>query len=316
MLKNLFFLLLFPCFVNAQNLIRNGDFEKGNIDFKSQYKFTTCKKDSNNCGRGAFMCNGSFTILGEPAACNAAWSAKLRDHTTGQGKMLIADFSSNELMLWQQMVEIEAGVTYRFQVWGLNLTDFGTKPLLVCYIDSTLLSPNFVVIKNEWQPYEAKFTAKKTGKVSIRLKNTTTTIMGCDLAIDDIRFEATNKKTLPVKKVTPTALPIQWYLANSRLRPESFPVLDSLVLVLQKNPNLKLTLISHTDMRGSATFNLKISAFRSKRVVDYLIQKGIAADRLTAKGMGESAPLIECSTPKDCTEAQHQQNRRTEFLLE
>ena len=41
MLKNLFFLLLLPCFLNAQNLIKNGDFEKGNIDFKSQYKFTT-----------------------------------------------------------------------------------------------------------------------------------------------------------------------------------------------------------------------------------------------------------------------------------
>lgn len=173
-----------------------------------------------------------------------------------------------------------------------------------------------MVIKNEWQRYEAKFTAKKTAKVSIRLKNTTTTIMGCDLAIDDISFEATNQKTLPVKKAIPKTLPIKWYTGSLRLHPESFPILDSLALVLQQNPNLKLTLISHTDIRGKAETNIKLSQSRSKTVVDYLIKKGIAAERLTAKGMGESAPLIECNDTKGCTEQEHQQNRRTEFLLE
>jgi outer membrane protein OmpA-like peptidoglycan-associated protein len=316
-MKNIFItLFLIPCLLNAQNLIKNGDFESGNTGFTSQYKFTTCKKDSNNCANGAFICSGSIAIVGEPSACNPDWSATFRDHTTGRGKMLVADFASRSLIIWQQTLEMEQGATYRFRVWCLKLTDEGAKPSVVIVVDSTTLSPNFIAMKNEWQLYEVVFVAKKSGQIPLRIKNINNEKMGCDLAIDDIRLEVIKKNPLAAKKAIPKTLPIQWYLANNRLRPESLPILDSLALVLQKNPNLKLTIISHTDTRGSEAANMKLSENRSKRVVDYLVTKGIDINRLTYKGLGETQTLIDCIPPNTCTEAQHQQNRRTEFLIE
>lgn len=104
---------------------------------------------------------------------------------------------------------------------------------------------------------------------------------------------------------------ILYDLAKWSLRPESEASLDELVLILKENPEIKIELSSHTDTRGSARYNQRLSQKRAESCVNYLIEKGIDPERLVAKGYGESKPKIKNAR----TEEEHQQNRRTSFIV-
>lgn len=77
---------------------------------------------------------------------------------------------------------------------------------------------------------------------------------------------------------------------KATLLPESKNALDSLILMLNENPNITIELSAHTDYRGAEAYNKKLSQKRAESVVKYLINHGIAADRLTAVGYGEEKP--------------------------
>lgn len=77
---------------------------------------------------------------------------------------------------------------------------------------------------------------------------------------------------------------------KATLRPESAAALDQLVKLLNENPNVTIELSAHTDYKGSAVYNERLSQRRAETVVSYLIAHGIAADRLTPKGYGKSKP--------------------------
>jgi len=95
----------------------------------------------------------------------------------------------------------------------------------------------------------------------------------------------------PIAK--PIELPnILYDLGKWDLRPESMTSLDKLVQTLNDNPNIVIELRSHTDFRSDNKFNLDLSQKRAQSVVDYLISKGIAPDRLVAKGYGETMPKV------------------------
>ena len=93
------------------------------------------------------------------------------------------------------------------------------------------------------------------------------------------------------------------------IKSASFASLDELSDVL-KQTNWNLILSGHTDNVGSEEFNLKLSTKRAEAVKDYLINKGIAAERITAKGFGETMPIA----PND-TEQNRALNRRVEFFI-
>ncbi len=95
------------------------------------------------------------------------------------------------------------------------------------------------------------------------------------------------------------------------IRPDAALVLDKLVKILADNPEIRIEIGSHTDSRGAADYNLKLSQNRSESVVDYLVSKGISRDRLVPKGYGESQLINKCADGVDCTEEEHQVNRRT-----
>jgi len=99
------------------------------------------------------------------------------------------------------------------------------------------------------------------------------------------------------------------------IRPDAAIELDKLVKIMVDNPQIKIELSSHTDCRGSDTYNAKLSQRRAESAVKYIISTGIAANRITAKGYGESKLLNECDDGVKCTEEQHQFNRRTEFKV-
>ncbi|WHT40731.1 OmpA family protein [Myroides sp. mNGS23_01] len=89
--------------------------------------------------------------------------------------------------------------------------------------------------------------------------------------------------------------------------------LDKLVKVMKRNPQMRIKVGSHTDNRGSATYNQKLSENRAKTTVQYVLSKGIEAYRLESQGYGPSVPKIDCKA--NCTEEEHAINRRSEFVI-
>ncbi len=88
-----------------------------------------------------------------------------------------------------------------------------------------------------------------------------------------------------------------------------------LIPILKKYPNMRIEVRSHTDSRSSDAFNLKLSDSRARAVLDYLAARGVNTKRIEAKGYGESELMNQCDDDVNCTEAQHQANRRTEFKI-
>lgn len=97
---------------------------------------------------------------------------------------------------------------------------------------------------------------------------------------------------------------------KSNIKAESINELNRLVKLLKENPKVKVEISSHTDDVGSEDYNQKLSESRSKAVIEYVISKGIIANRLIAKGYGETKPM-----DKNDTETGRQNNRRTEFKI-
>jgi len=98
------------------------------------------------------------------------------------------------------------------------------------------------------------------------------------------------------------------------IKTDALPALNNLVKILVDNPQINIQLSSHTDCRGEVVYNETLSQKRAQSVVDFLIDKGIKSDRLIAKGYGESQ-LIDGCLCDNCTEDQHQSNRRTTFKI-
>lgn len=103
---------------------------------------------------------------------------------------------------------------------------------------------------------------------------------------------------------------------SAAIRPESARELDKLVDVLNDNPEIKIEMSSHTDSIGTVERNINLSQRRATATVNYLIKKGIAAERLVAKGYGESKPIARNTNPDGSDNPEgRQRNRRTEFKI-
>ena len=107
--------------------------------------------------------------------------------------------------------------------------------------------------------------------------------------------------------------PIYFEFNKSNITQEGAFELDKLVQVMKANDKLVIFAKSHTDNRGSDVYNMNLSERRAKSTVQYVLSKGIAASRISGKGFGESEPKADCK--ENCTEEEHAQNRRSEFLI-
>nr|WP_294776074.1 OmpA family protein [uncultured Flavobacterium sp.] len=108
---------------------------------------------------------------------------------------------------------------------------------------------------------------------------------------------------------------IYFDLDKWNIRPDAAVDLAKLLDVLNQNPTMKINIRSHTDSRASHAYNEKLSDRRAKSTRDWLIKNGIAADRLTAEGLGETELVNQCADGVKCTEDEHQLNRRSEFII-
>jgi outer membrane protein OmpA-like peptidoglycan-associated protein len=98
------------------------------------------------------------------------------------------------------------------------------------------------------------------------------------------------------------------------IRLDAVPALERLKSVLITNPSIKVLLGSHTDCRGEEAYNDILSTKRAQSAMDWLIRQGISSSRLQFVGYGERDPSVNCNCG-DCTEEQHQMNRRTTFKI-
>jgi outer membrane protein OmpA-like peptidoglycan-associated protein len=103
---------------------------------------------------------------------------------------------------------------------------------------------------------------------------------------------------------------VQFELGKATLKTESFSVLNQIVNIMKKYPDYKLNIEGHTDNTGASDVNQKLSENRAKSCYDYLLQKGIPANRLSFKGFGQTRPIADNSTYSGRT-----LNRRVEFNL-
>jgi len=117
--------------------------------------------------------------------------------------------------------------------------------------------------------------------------------LGKKFKVDNIYYDS-NKATMP-KKVLPN--------------------LRKLLYTLQDNPQIVVELGSHADSRGSDEYNLALSQRRADAAVEYVVQQGIDRKRIRAKGYGETMLVNKCNNGVKCSSKQHEENRRTEFVI-
>lgn len=159
---------------------------------------------------------------------------------------------------------------------------------------------------------------KKGGKDQYLITRARYTTVGKSINRDSLKQLVTDVKfdtLLVLEKIEKNKIfvmeNIYYDLDKAEIRDDAARELDKLVTILEDNPELKIELSSHTDDRADDDYNMKLSQRRAKSAVDYIISQGISANRLTAKGYGESKLII----PNANTEEQHQVNRRTEFKI-
>jgi outer membrane protein OmpA-like peptidoglycan-associated protein/Tol biopolymer transport system component len=224
---------------------------------------------------------------------NLTLLAGIYDAKTGAGiedvKIKIKDLAvSNDF----ELIKTDKNGEYKTPIKGKKI---GDKLLYLVsiekegYVTKTL---NFTYdIKKEGEIQMNELLALTIGKVEV----------GMDLA-----------KMIDIK-------PIYFDLGKSKIRPDAAIELNKVVAIMKEYPAMVIELGAHTDCRGAAAANLKLSGARAVAAAAYIVKQGIDKTRISGKGYGESKLLNSCGcegkVKSTCTEYEHSVNRRTEFII-
>ncbi|MCH2229942.1 MAG: OmpA family protein [Crocinitomicaceae bacterium] len=136
-----------------------------------------------------------------------------------------------------------------------------------------------------------------------------------DLAVEsDLRMDKINEGVTKLEDLIEVK-PIYFDLGKSTIRPDASVELDKIVKVMNENPTLGIELGSHTDSRGTAATNIRLSDERAKASAEYIKSRINNPERIYGKGYGESQIKNRCTDGVKCSESEHEQNRRTEFKI-
>jgi outer membrane protein OmpA-like peptidoglycan-associated protein len=163
-------------------------------------------------------------------------------------------------------------------------------------------------VKNE---LVSQFTKNAAGKFSYKMLPVDVSYLS-SMQEEDIEMTFNTQKKLNENDIVIRDF-IYFDLNFYNLSSQSTAVLDKIAKIVTQNTLYKLEIISHTDCRGEASENLKLSQKRSESVMLYFLKKGIDPKRLKPIGMGETKPLNSCVDGKACLEDEFKMNRRTEF---
>ncbi|WP_396634875.1 OmpA family protein [Maribacter sp. R86514] len=135
-------------------------------------------------------------------------------------------------------------------------------------------------------------------------------------AAEKAKVDAMNRRKAEIKSKIENLGNVYFALNSSYVNSSSKLVLDSLALVLEEIPTLKLKITSHTDSRGTSKYNDWLSQRRVDKTKAYLISKGVSEDKLMTEAYGESMLLNDCDDNTFCPEEKHAVNRRSEFVIQ
>ena len=159
-------------------------------------------------------------------------------------------------------------------------------------------------VRGDSPDYETVEKSIRTGKTS----GETEAVFQVDKKLKAVGIGTDLAKTFGIKI-------IYFDLDKSNIRKDAAVDLAKIVEVMKQNPNLKVDIRSHTDSRQTHAYNERLSERRAQSTKSWMIKKGIDANRLTAKGYGETQLVNNCADNIKCTEAEHQANRRSEFII-
>jgi outer membrane protein OmpA-like peptidoglycan-associated protein len=152
------------------------------------------------------------------------------------------------------------------------------------------------------------------GKFEFRVMALDRTKLG-SVYVDDPWLQVLQMKAKASKDTLTIIENIYYDYADYHILPAAENTLEKVVKVMQLDPNITIEISSHTDARGPAADNQKLSLKRAQAVVDYLVKRGIDKKRLTSIGYGETKLLNRCADGTECSEEEHAKNRRTEFKI-
>ena len=137
-----------------------------------------------------------------------------------------------------------------------------------------------------------------------------------DLKMSNEEFTSINIMLDPIEKIIVAEKielnAIYFDFDKSNIKAEAAFELDKLVQIMNKYPEMTVSIESHTDSKGPSSYNQRLSEKRAKTTSQYVISKGIDSSRLSSAGKGESSPVVDC---KNCSKDEDQLNRRSEFII-
>ena len=159
---------------------------------------------------------------------------------------------------------------------------------------------------------------KKAGTVRIKITRdgyvgTESSVVVADLNQGHYSYTAKIGKTRENK---PLRYPMLYYgLASSEITPQSALVLTNVAETMKQNPSIIIELGAHTDSRSNELFNLRLSEHRAEAAKQFLVDRGISANRIVVKAYGKSRLLNHCADGIKCSEEEHRIKRRTEIRI-
>jgi len=137
-----------------------------------------------------------------------------------------------------------------------------------------------------------------------------------DLKMSSEEFTSINIMLDPIEKIIVAEKielnTIYFDFDKSNIKAEAAFELDKLVQIMNKYPEMTVSIESHTDSKGPSSYNQRLSERRAKTTSQYVISKGIDSSRLSSAGKGESSPVVDCT---NCSKDEDQLNRRSEFII-
>lgn len=236
------------------------------------------------------------------------------NRTGGQGYDDIYKFKENKSLECEQLL---AGVVTDVKTGEIladakvSLFDENMEPLKSIFADADgryefadLECGKTYLVRAEKREYLTKET-----RVTLSAKSGKT-----DLPIALERNQTPIEEGIDIAKVLGNII-IYFDLDKSFIRPDAAMELSKIVAVMKANPTIKVDVRSHTDSRQTHKYNEALSDRRAKSTVAWMVKEGIDKSRLTGKGYGETQLVNGCADGVECTEAQHDLNRRSEFII-
>jgi outer membrane protein OmpA-like peptidoglycan-associated protein len=200
--------------------------------------------------------------------------------------------------------------TNQYGDFDSQIPDLNKDYLIV--VNEKIKNINFVILSTQTGKQLGTFKSTDMGFVYRLLKTELQFLPNIYEEEDDIEMKFTKQKSKSLNDFVITEN-LFYELGESNVSPSSKALLDKMKKVLDMHKEFQLLVISHTDSQGDEVSNLKLSLRRSESVVNYLIANGIAASRLKAEGKGETEIRNRCFNNVDCSDKEHEYNRRTEF---